>query len=102
MKLLLPGGSGAGGIINWGGRVQKNFFLPGGSGAGGIISWGGRVQNHFSDLTLFFDIQFKIWTLNEALVWRESNLSFSNNLAVLFLENRYEIIHVLLSSHIFL
>ena len=56
--LFLPGSSGAGGIINWGGRVQ-NFFLPGGSGAGGIISWGGRVQNHFSDLTLFFDIQFK-------------------------------------------
>ena len=45
--------------MNWGGRVQKKFFLPGGSGAGGIISWGGRVQNHFSDLTLFFDIQFK-------------------------------------------
>ena len=59
MKLLLPGGSGAGGIINWGGRVQKNFFLPGGSGAGGIISWGGRVQNHFSDLTFFFDFEFK-------------------------------------------
>ena len=29
MKLLLPGGSGAGGIINWGGRVQKKFFCQG-------------------------------------------------------------------------
>ena len=28
-----------------------------------------------------------IWTLNEALLGRESNLSFPNNLAVLFLEN---------------
>ena len=37
----------------------KIFFLPGGSGAGGIINWGGWVQNHFSDLTLFFYIQFK-------------------------------------------
>ena len=27
MKLLLPGGGGAGGIINWGGRVQKKFFF---------------------------------------------------------------------------
>ena len=59
MKLLLPGGSGAGGIINWGGRVQKFIFLPGGSGAGGIFSWGGRVQNHFSDLNFFFDFKFK-------------------------------------------
>ena len=59
MKLLLPGGRGAGGIISWGGRVQKHFFLPGGRGAGGIFSWGGRVQNHFSDLKFFFEIQFK-------------------------------------------
>ena len=58
-KFFLPGGSGVGGIMNWGGRVQKKFFLPGGSGAGGIISWGGRVQNHFSDLTFFFDFEFK-------------------------------------------
>ena len=35
------------------------FFLPGGSGAGGIISWGGRVQNHFSDLNFFFNFEFK-------------------------------------------
>ena len=47
MKLLLPGGGGAGGVINWGGRVQKKFFLPGGGGAGGIINWGGRVQKKF-------------------------------------------------------
>ena len=47
MKLLLPGGSGAGGIINWGGRVQKKIFLPGGSGVGGIMNWGGRVQIFF-------------------------------------------------------
>ena len=59
MKLLLPGGGGAGGIINWGGRVQKKIFLPGGRGAGGIFSWGGRVQNHFSDLKFFFEIQLK-------------------------------------------
>ena len=39
---------------------KKNFFLPGGSGAGGIISWGGRVQNHFSDLTLFLIFNLKI------------------------------------------
>ena len=48
MKLLLPGGRGAGGIIIWGGRVQKTFFLPGGRGAGGIINWGGRVQFFFA------------------------------------------------------
>ena len=58
-NIFLPGGRCAGGIINWGGRVQKKFFLPGGRGAGGIFSWGGRVQNHFSDLTFFFEIQFK-------------------------------------------
>ena len=29
MKLLLPGGRGAGGIISWGGRVQKHFFCQG-------------------------------------------------------------------------
>ena len=56
----LPGGSGVGGIMNGGGRVQKIFFLPGGSGAGGIISWGGRVQNHFSDLTFFLILNLKI------------------------------------------
>ena len=40
MKLLLPGGGGAGGIIRrWRLRVQgaENFFLPGGGGAGGIF-----------------------------------------------------------------
>ena len=42
-----------------GAGCKKNFFLPGGSGAGGIISWGGRVQNHYSDLTFFFDFEFK-------------------------------------------
>ena len=44
MKLLLPGGGGAGGIIRgWRLRGQgaKIFFLPGGGGAGGIIrGWG--------------------------------------------------------------
>ena len=60
MKLLLPGGRGAGGIIIWGGRVQKTFFLPGGRGAGVIFSWGGRVQNHFSDLTFFLKFNLKI------------------------------------------
>ena len=59
-NFFLPGGSGVGGIMNWGGRVQKKFFLPGGSGAGGIISWGGRVQNHFSDLTFFLKFNLKI------------------------------------------
>ena len=29
MKLLLPGGRGAGGIISWGGRVQKKIFARG-------------------------------------------------------------------------
>ena len=38
---------------------EMKLLLPGGSGAGGIINWGGRVQNHFSDLKIFFEIQFK-------------------------------------------
>ena len=58
---FLPGGSGARGIINWGGRVKKHFFfLQGGCGAGGIFSWGGRVQNHFSDLKFFLISNLKI------------------------------------------
>jgi len=48
MKLLLPGGGGAGGIITgWGlrGLGAKIFFLPGGGGAGGIIrGWRLRGQ----------------------------------------------------------
>ena len=41
----------------------RKIFLPGGSGAGGIFSWGGRVQNHFSDLKFFFDFKFQITSI---------------------------------------
>ena len=81
MKLLLPGGSGAGGIINWGGRVQKFIFLPGGSGAGGIFSWGGRVQNHFSDLKFFFEIQLKNHLCHKvSLVLKSLNRNLSDDI----------------------
>ena len=39
---------------------EMKLLLPGGSGAGGTINWGGRVQNHFSDLTFFFILNLKI------------------------------------------
>ena len=55
MKLLLPGGGGAGGIITgWGlrGLGAKIFFLPGGGGAGGIIrGWGLRGQGANGGMT---------------------------------------------------
>ena len=47
------GGGGGGGKVAW----HSFFHLGGGGGGGG--GRGGMAQNHFSDRTLFFDLQFK-------------------------------------------
>ena len=59
MKLLLPGGSGAGGIINWGGRVQRKFFCQGVVVQEALSVEGAGCKTIFQIWHLTFDIQFK-------------------------------------------
>merc|ERR1712051_669558 len=54
MFIHLGGGGGGGG-----GRVAWHSFFHLGGGGGGGGGRGGMAQNHFSDSTLFFDLQFK-------------------------------------------
>ena len=64
------GGGGGGGKVAW----HSFFHLGGGGGGGG--GRGGMAQNHFSDRTLFFDLQFKNTSNLILLSFKMSSESF--------------------------